>query len=543
MFLSSTSMAEKHENINSCSYQNDAGVESFKFICDASGRSTDFFDNTYPIDCNYNIYYKERRHINQIYFEDCFLKELPIIFKWYKAVHTLNVSYTDLETIRGRDFDYAEKLETLIASHNKLAGIPFSLFSDAKEISYVDFSYNNIKIIDPLAFSTRNNLTTLILSHNLIESFDSHIFTNLDQLETLQLDNNLLETIDTGLFTKLMKLNELDLGFNRLMKLDCGIFTNLVNLRYLKLSQDSLHEFNSTCIRSEKSLSIWIDRNRLTNLTLTPFMSEIYASENDIEWIYVDGDLSNLTALHVSKNHIKNIVEIIERLGPKLTSLDVSDSPVGQLDIETFSVLDNLQMLWLRNTSLSNIQYGTFHHQKKLQLLDISSNNLTTINFGMLRWSLKQLQSLHLDANMLKNLDNLTIDNFPELKYLSIDQNMFDCDYLSNVLIHWEKHNIVTISNPNLATVNQHNQTHINETTCYHDANPSSIKVPEMVHHERDEKLKSYVLDTQKSNIESSSTQKVEILLIFIAVMLVCLVAISVGKHLIPAIKSSAEKK
>ncbi|XP_037052398.1 protein artichoke-like [Bradysia coprophila] len=532
-------LSEKYEKTSKCIYTTVEGVETFEFVCDPNKAFRDYFKDFSAIACESEygyLFYKERRH--QIQFRNCYRKELPIIFTWYKACRLLNVSSLGLESLRSKDFEQATNLLTLIASHNQLIDIPSSLFYGAKKLSVVDMSYNSISQIDPLAFNSNSKMTLLNLSHNLIVEIDNRTFTPLTGLEVLDLSWNRVANISTGLFDELVQLGELKLGNNRLKQLECSVFTYLTNLKMLDLNQNQLTVFDANCVQSATSFVLLIEENELGSLSLTGNVSEINVSANKISKINIDGDLDNMTVFNTSKNNIENIVDVIKLLNSSLRILDVSDSKIGKLNITTFEKFDNLERLSLRNTKLSNIQYGTFHHQQKLRLLDLSGNDLKKINFEMLHWNSANLEEFHLDGNNLDDLSNLTSAMYPSLQYVSIDGNKFDCDDLSGIQRHWKRDGISVVVNPYIISEVRTTDTHVNGITCYHNLEASKFLI---VDDDNVESAEIVLPATSTNNFEAISMGKVESLLICIFLVLVCLLAISVIKNVVPIFQRNIE--
>ncbi|KAG4073636.1 hypothetical protein HA402_000860 [Bradysia odoriphaga] len=453
-------------------------------------------------------------------------QRMYVIFTWYKACRVLNVSSLGLESLRSKDFDQATNLLTLIASHNQLINVPSSLFYGAKKLSVVDMSYNSISQIDPMAFYTNSKMTLLDLSHNLIVEIDNRTLAPLTGLEVLDLQWNRVANISTGLFDELGQLRELKLGNNRLKQVECSVFTYLSNLKMLDLNQNQLAVFDANCVQSTTSFVLLIEENELSSLSLTRNVSEINVSANNISKISIDGDLENMTVFNTSKNVIENIVDVIQLLNSSLRILDISDSTIGKLNVSTFEKFDNLERLSLRNTKLSNIQYGTFHHQQKLRLLDLSDNDLKKINFEMLHWNSANLEELHLDGNNLDDLSNLTAAMYPSLQYVSIDGNKFDCDDLSGIQRQWKRDGISVVFNPHIISEVQAIDTHVNGITCYHNLEASKLLI---VDNDNVESAEISLPSTSTSNFEAVSMGKVESLLICIFLVLVCLLAISVS--------------
>lgn len=545
VFGMGTSVAsDRHEKTTKCIYTNVEGVEMFEFVCEVNKVSREYFNNFAAIACESDygyLFYKERRH--QIQFRNCYRKQLPVIFTWYKGVRVLNVSSLGLESLRGKDFDQATNLLTLIASHNQLIEIPSLLLNGAGKVSVVDLSHNTINRIDSLAFNTSSKITLLNLSHNLIVELDNRTLVPLTGLEVLDLSSNRIADIPSGLFDELSQLRQLKLSDNRLQQLECSAFSFLTNLNLLDLSQNQLSAFDAGCVQSTTSFDLFIAENELSSLTLTRNVSEVNVAANNISKIIVEGDLDNITVFNTSKNGIENIVELMQLLKSSLRILDISDSIVGKLNVSTLERFDNLELLSLRNSKLTNIQYGTFHHQQKLRFLDLSGNDLMKINFEMLHWNSAKLERFYLDGNSLDDLSNLTAANYPSLAYVSIGNNKFDCDHLSEIQRQWKREGISIVSNPHIMSEVQATNTHVNGITCFHNLEESELLI---VGEENVGKAERFLATETTSNSNSSvyiSMGKVESLLICIFIVLICLLAIAVMKNVVPVFQRYNEMR
>lgn len=277
------------------------------------------------------------------------------------------------------------------------------------------------------------------------------------------------------------------------------------------MNENHLQTFNTTCVKTKEQLKIFFEKNKLRNITLSANINQIHAFDNEIEWIYIGSELGNMNVFNISKNRIKALSAIIKFLDSSLNSLDVSNNFIGKLNINTFAKFNRLKYLSLRNTSLSNIEYGTFHNQQDLLTLYISYNNLEKIDFDILQWSFNSLETIYLNGNLLDNLDNLNKHNFPLLKYSSVDQNNFNCSYLSKILQLWKNQQIMMICNPNLIVGAQKNYTHINGINCYHNSADSSSLKTSYIAHLNDS-------DSNLGNLKNlCSNKKVEYLLMCIA--------------------------
>lgn len=210
-------------------------------------------------------------------------------------------------------------------------------------------------------------------------------------------------------------------------------------LSHLDLSSNKLYFFDGNCMRSENYIDLFVKDNQLTNITLHSNYSKLYASSNELKWIIIESKISQLSSFFVSNNRIENIPNIIEYFGESMIDLNLSDNLVGKLNVSTFTKLKNLKVLSLRNTSLANIPYEAFHHQRKLSTLDISFNSLKKINFDGLWRDLPMLRNLSVDGNNLTEVNGLSKADFPNLTSLGITDNNFTCKYLGEYLRQWNR--------------------------------------------------------------------------------------------------------
>lgn len=433
LILCSTVNTERYENITACWNTVLPSSDNFEFVCEPNKPKADFFDYNYRSWCSGQIDYYTRSNRDGIFFTDCYLKELPNIFQSHANIQFLNVSFTGLEIITSNDFRYATRLLNFIASHNNLTKIPANLLPDSRKINFLDFSFNQIKTIDTNAFADHNRYVQIFdLSNNLLKTIDNQVFRYFKHMRQMHLQNNLIEELIDGPFHAMPYLQTLDLSGNRLKSINCGDFPYFQSLTELQLSRNYLTELNTNCIRHELNYVLFIAENKLTSLNISQNLSEIHAAANQIEQVFIENDLKNIKILDLVKNPIKNVSGVIKLLGEQLKSLSISNCVIDELDENTFASFPHLELLWIRNVSILSIPEKTFNHQK-LRHLDIGDNGLDNIDVQIINWNLKQLETLYLDGNQLTNVDHLTKEYFPNLKYLNIENNEFDCDYLWKV--------------------------------------------------------------------------------------------------------------
>lgn len=425
----------KKNYISKCSFENND--QHVNQECEDSDKYIEKSDLSC---CIVGCYYKSTNYtptsVKSLKFLNCKVSQLGIdIFGKYSLIE-LNLSNMDLQTLQPKDFHRATQLQKLDVSHNSLTKLPAELFINASKLKQVDFSNNQIDYIDEEAFRTSSddvssNIETINLSHNQIRSIGNQTFVNLSALIEVNLEDNLIETLDTEVFSENQNLKRVRFDGNKLKEFICsGHFV----IYDLNVSFNRIERFNASCIVIN-ALRINIEKYENQDV---PEITGQGGPLNTGNWKLTEDDLSKMKSLNVSNSQIDDIHGIIGRLSEPLTTLDVSSNILGTVSVYAFARLENLDILVLRNTSLSTIQYGLFHHQKKLRLLDISYNNLKKIQFEAFGRYLVNLQSLFLDGNNLTEIDGLRKKAFPTVHILGISNNNFSCKYLVNFLEQWD---------------------------------------------------------------------------------------------------------
>ncbi|XP_031636144.1 leucine-rich repeats and immunoglobulin-like domains protein 2, partial [Contarinia nasturtii] len=353
--------------------------------------------------------------------------------------------------------------KTLDLSSNQLNSLNF--VGKFENLEKFDASHNRFSNIPAKLFDSLPNVTELNWSFNKIATFDNETFAKLTHLCLLDLRNNEIQSIDKNFFENNPKLKELRLENNRIVRFDCNIFPIL---------QNSLSDVQkSTNFESDWETLEELDLSCMGNLHLEldhEFGVLLRGSYNFV-FRFAKETFRHLKYFNISGLHLENTSKLLALLGPSLQKLDISANFVGALNAHTFETFENLQVLNVSQTNLSNFGFETFYHQRKLSQLDLSYNQLKKVNFTLLFRNFKELKTLNLEGNDLVELNTVTHLIFPNLTSLAISRNRFSCDYLAILLLQW--HNLHLVNNPS-------NQTHIDGVDCYHDKGQSNEKLSEV---------------------------------------------------------------
>ncbi|XP_031637798.1 toll-like receptor 6, partial [Contarinia nasturtii] len=272
-------------------------------------------------------------------------------------------------------------------------------FEVFKSLHTFNISDVELESLQPKVFQEATELTILIASQNKLTEIPSLSFNYNYKLEHVDFSQNIIKKVDPLAFIGADNIRSLDLSQNKLTELSDQLFKNLINLKYLNISHNSIDKFDSNHVCSSKLLKLDLSYNNLTYLS----------------------------------NHLFDRTT-------EMKVLDLSFNSIGNLNVEIFAFMPNLERLNLRHTKMTSIQLGTFSHQHKLISLDLSENHLKEVNFGLFMPVMHDLKILRLGGNQLSHLNGFRNALFPELTLLDIMNNAFNCSYLQHFMeiIDWK---------------------------------------------------------------------------------------------------------
>jgi hypothetical protein len=225
---------------------------------------------------------------------------------------------------------------------------------------YVDCSRASLKEI-PLILPT--HVRELLLDNNSITLLknDSFVSRGLTELESLQADFCQIGTIELGAFNGLTKLIYLSMWGNEISEILPGTFEKVIRLEYLDLDQNVIEHLEVDVFSGLNNLKyVFLTNNKLQYLN-----SDIFLGLPKLEAVYVGNNrrLQVPTDGLFIKSH-------------SLSSLDISDCNIISVSVQTFA------------------------NASALERLDLSCNNLRSVDINILK-ELPKLSALYLYGNPL----------------------------------------------------------------------------------------------------------------------------------------------
>jgi len=206
------------------------------------------------------------------------------------------------------------------------------------------------------------DLRILTLKHNNISSLDSDSFVSLTELEKLSVRYCGLRTIELGAFNGLTKLTELIITGNEISEIIPGTFKNMVSLVLVDLRYNRLEYLDGGVFSGSINLHF------------------VYLQTNKLQYIHPDTYFGLPYLKHINL-----------RFNPRL------QIPTDRNFIKSHSLLH----LDISHCNVSSVSVVTFANVSSLEWLDLSYNNLRTVDINILR-ALPKLSTLYLYGNRLQ---------------------------------------------------------------------------------------------------------------------------------------------
>ncbi|XP_072127819.1 leucine-rich repeat transmembrane protein FLRT1-like [Mobula birostris] len=222
--------------------------------------------------------------------------------------------------------------------------------------------------------------TQLRLSSEHLPEIPADIFINLSRLVILYLNDNNISRLAPGAFNGLGELQYLHLNNNSIEELEVGVFENVTALEFLHL-----------------------ENNLLTDIVPGVFSS-----------------LVNLNVLDLSNNRLTTVLNFTFKSLSALRWLLLSNNRITTISSKAFSGNRVLRKLCLDNNNLTSVP---FRGLKRLEILQLSNNNMSSLKSIIFEAKLKFLSQLYLDNALLDEDPAQALSKLRKLEILSVRNN------------------------------------------------------------------------------------------------------------------------
>ncbi|XP_047996847.1 protein artichoke-like [Leguminivora glycinivorella] len=405
----------------------------------------------------FNMIYQLSDHIHTLSFTNGKMNSIPGVFFYLYKVTTIDLSHNTIELINLAEFSKLANLNMLNVSCNQIVDLEDYDRTSAigfSQLHTIDLSHNAIKAIPDRYFSRFPNLLHLNLSHNYIKSFSVLSFEGLIQLQTLHVSDNELTEIG-AVFASLTNIKELFLDHNYLAKIEKNVFNTIPVLENLNLSWNSLADFEPTVFDSMVALrKLDLSSNKIKVITKRLFLYNLNLQSLDIS-------LNLISKIEPGAFEGKHIVDFkIDDIpfsgclqknifqGIFMKKLDLSRGNITELGPELFE--DQFEYLNFRHNFISKIDKMTFSKLRLLTDLDLSYNQLQSIEFDTS--NLKNLSYFYVNNNKIKTISKDMFAYLRNLQVLDLSYNIIE-EVQMQSFEHLNKIKILKLNNNPLLTV------------------------------------------------------------------------------------------
>ncbi|XP_065169735.1 chaoptin [Atheta coriaria] len=305
-------------------------------------------------------------------------------FHGLKHLQLLDLSGNSIKSIEEGILEGCENLQELFLDRNSLTAVPGASLNGPKTLRILSIRENRISTIKSGAFQAQKSLDIIDLSRNLVAHIEGGAFDRLDRLKSLKLGHNRLTKFNSDVFDGAEQLQQLDLSENFIQEFPTVALKAFHNLRYLNLSSNLIQN---------------LDNNDLISLI-------------------------SLYHLDLSRNNIANIVPGTFLGLKQLRRLDISVNSLRTIEDDAFEGLDNLEYLNLKDNNILLIPASALGRLPRLTNLQLDYNRVAALSGDILRSIAKQVTTLVLSKNVVRELPAATFEYFQQLQHLDLTRNL-----------------------------------------------------------------------------------------------------------------------
>lgn len=289
-------------------------------------------------------------------------------------------------------FRSTPNLHTIVLSDNALAKLSAQTFVNLNALSTLLMDRNLLQELPPNLFvNNSHTLTVLDLSHNRFHAIPEAVSTSkMQRLQSLSLSGNAITALGTGL--QMPSLWRLEISDNKLANITHENLAGLPGLQVLDLSLNSIRSIEkgafSAAAKALKALRL--DSNNLLK------MDNLFQDLASLSWLNVSANSisvfdyamlprASLTWLDLHQNALESLGNYfsLEDNFPSLSHIDASFNRLNELGPQ--NVPNNVETLVLNDNQIQTLVPYTFFKKTKLKKVDLSVNQIESIDRNALR--------------------------------------------------------------------------------------------------------------------------------------------------------------
>ncbi|XP_071169253.1 toll-like receptor 4 [Mytilus edulis] len=434
---------------------------------------------------------------NHILITNCSNLELSELPTFPSNVNVLDLSFNRFGILKNKSFDDLHQLLQLNLSNNKLLHLARDAFYGLSRLQNLNLNSNNLNYdlesFPKLVFKPLISLIHLNVAHNYKDAgkFPDEVISHLTNLRSIEIDAKDAKTTEPNKtafgkgFLQLIHLQTLTIH-NCHLHLNPYTFENLKHLISIDLDRCLIRSYTYGTLSGRHLKLLNLAKLRVTSVygnIPKSIMDDVQnTTEETLIWTEMDGGrkqnlcylLSKLEntaveSLYLHRNLMYMLKKDVCTLPKTLMYLDLSNNIFDALVISmpnliflnlTGNKLGNflqryrycrsntritkLRAIYLSDNAIDRLIVSIFHGHHQLEVIDLSRNALTEINFDLAH--LHNLKMLDLSGNRISSLSPMSIKSINEIfkksdLKINLSKNVLQCSCDTYQFLTWMAEN------------------------------------------------------------------------------------------------------
>uniref|UniRef100_A0A8D8H726 Protein toll n=1 Tax=Culex pipiens TaxID=7175 RepID=A0A8D8H726_CULPI len=358
----------------------------------------------------------------------------PGLLKNQRKLLLLNLWRNQLRNITKESFRGAESLQQLDLSVNSMESLNPDVFELLPNLLELNLGFNRFSALPENLLAENRKLKDFKFINNQVpmRTLPPNFLGNLPQLTKVFLNRCNFVELPPSLFRGSSAILELDLSYNQLNALPELLLRDQRDLQTLNLAYNELEVLPEMLLENtSKLLTLRLSYNRLRNLT-----SNIFASLKQLTELHLGNNM--LHTIHVNTFSQTTALKRLDMQNNQLAFHDLSfvveEQNIAEGDGTPFQYLESLQVLNLRNNSITTVFRDWNVLNLKLKDLDLSNNNISSLNYHRfeflsesIRVNLSHNRISEIDLSDMESIIGTSYNSDASKIYVDVSHNPLDC--------------------------------------------------------------------------------------------------------------------
>ncbi|XP_068248424.1 chaoptin-like [Palaemon carinicauda] len=368
--------------------------------------------------------------ISRDYFESV---RTSIVHLWFQ--------YNNLRNVSSVVFGNFPQLQLLDFAHNRIEEIDHEAFRESRRVQFVNFRHNNIVDLPSSLFDNHNRLRHFDISFNQLRGIPDAFFSNAPVEIFRARQNRMTKFPDSALQRASDSLREIDLAYNEITSLTDSMLGRFDNLVSLDVSHNHIKSIETRAFKGTwRLVNLDVSHNPIkdiegftfdglqdslmnlsvANTTLSsipdfdlPRLMHLNVSHNILSFLpsITMANFSSIRVLDISYNELPVPANNAWQMIPRLRELYMQKNPIRSITNTSFTGLERLEVLDIRDFPLQGFEAGCFTSMTSLRRLYMTTHpQMQKFNLAKALHYVPSLQELNLEVDGTLNKELMNYD-------------------------------------------------------------------------------------------------------------------------------------